>query len=502
MKKETTLFRQIIHPFLLITATYVILFLSSFAAMHVALSLQNLSGQILQVKSDWNTLDRVTNDILYRRIDSVDRISDILSEWKDRTDRLDTSFQELTQNTMFRFLPSSARDNMEHSLCIWNFTRERLENARIVFADILTENNVADIGSNTLRDAITMLSHREALASAKRQEYRFLLANLATLDFVSEEFDNILSALNREIPVHIDRYIWWLLSISLAGMTAATLLSFISTRQAVKPIRDLSVAMKRIRKQDFSVSLPPADRNEIGRINEGVGDMLDTINRLIAESIEKEKIKHNLEWQILRDQINPHFIFNTLGCLQMTAALDGSLTVTAGLKSLSRILRNAFTQGKQFHSLRTEFYLLTEYIAIMQMRYENRIQFQCHAEPETATVQIPCLIIQPLAENAILHGLSRRLNRNEEPAQLKVTASTKKNILTISVWDNGCGIPADRMKSLCSQKPVPGERRHIGISNTDRRLRLLYGDNFCLHIESDGRSYTEAWFSIPMDTVS
>ncbi|MCR4708395.1 MAG: sensor histidine kinase [Clostridiales bacterium] len=205
-----------------------------------------------------------------------------------------------------------------------------------------------------------------------------------------------------------------------------------------------------------------------------------------------------LELQALQAQLNPHFLFNTMSTIQWkTIALTGGRNDASDMiEYLSDMLHYALDASEEIVTIRREMEILDSYIAIQKIRYGERFDYICECEEETKDRQVVKLLLQPLVENSIHHGLS------EEGQTLTVrTRITMENgLLCILVEDNGVGMDAARLayvrESLSSSKTERG--RHIGLYNVNKRMMLSYGDNYRLEIDSAPGKGTSILLRLPV----
>ena len=203
----------------------------------------------------------------------------------------------------------------------------------------------------------------------------------------------------------------------------------------------------------------------------------------LSQELQKQlKLLNDAKFLALQSQINPHFLFNTLNMIHMTEidSLGYEHEVPQITLSLSKLLQYAL-ESTDLVSLSTEFYYAQLFVDILSKRYQDRIQFKLTLRPEAEEVLVPKLIIQPLIENAVFHGLSGRCDGE---SCVKVTAVIKQGQCLLTVEDNGIGMSEEKLKEL-REKIADTENtstHSIGLHNVNLRMYLLYGDAFHLAI--------------------
>lgn len=201
------------------------------------------------------------------------------------------------------------------------------------------------------------------------------------------------------------------------------------------------------------------------------------------------------ELRALRAQINPHFLFNALTTIRYFVRTDPE-TARQLLLSLSQVMQNAL-HAEQFVSLQDEIDYVKAYLALEQARLNDRLQISWHL-PTDADLEhpVPALILQPLVENAVLHGIAPQL----AGGTVTITIGRSNGDLTLRVADDGCGVAPERLADLLENGGSQPERECIGLRNIDGRLRNLYGDPYRLVIESTVGQGTRAEIRIPLKT--
>lgn len=270
-------------------------------------------------------------------------------------------------------------------------------------------------------------------------------------------------------------------------------LTFFMVNSMLSPLQKLTKIIGEISLEDMEQHelLPLPDRHdEIGTLIKSFRSMLKHIGSLIDEAyVQKLKTK---EYQLksLRAQINPHFLYNTLSMINAKAVISEQNEISQTVKQLTIFYRTSLNKGEAITTIENELENIKAYISLQLMLTGNAFQVEYHLDEELLDVEIPSLILQPLVENAIEHGLK---NSRRFPKKLTVTLSMQGNICLIAINDNGCGISKNRYENLFSL-----DTGHIGIKNVNERLKLSYGDAFGLQIESSEEKGTVVTVRIPM----
>ncbi len=250
---------------------------------------------------------------------------------------------------------------------------------------------------------------------------------------------------------------------------------------------------------DLKPSLGGSD--EISDLYGYLGTMIGDIQRLLAEIYQErlhaEQLKtqqREAEFKVLASQINPHFLYNTLETIRMKARINHQAEIEELVKMLAKILRKNLRAGGQDVSIREEVELVESYLKIQQYRFEERIQYQIRLPENLQEYRVLPLILQPIVENSIIHGLETK----EGIGHILIEVERVEDAILIAVEDDGLGISKDRLFEV--QKEMESRnlnRTHIGVSNVHQRLRLKYGENYGLTISSIEGKMTRIVIRIP-----
>jgi two-component system sensor histidine kinase YesM len=233
--------------------------------------------------------------------------------------------------------------------------------------------------------------------------------------------------------------------------------------------------------------------------------MSKEINHLVKWVYREQITRKEAEIKALQSQINPHFLFNTLESINWMAQLNNVPEISETVTNLSELMEASIGRDDRLITVGEEFAYIDRYVSLLKRRFEERIAFIRNVHEEAAKVKIPRLLIQPLVENAVHHGIERSRDKGE----VKLNAFVENGMLVIEVMDNGPGIEQeelDRINASLSMdndtyfRNVSGKRRKgIGIENVNRRIKLFYGEEYGLKIESESGSHTRVVVTIPVD---
>lgn len=276
-------------------------------------------------------------------------------------------------------------------------------------------------------------------------------------------------------------------------ITLAMINSFISEKVS-RPIRNLEKAVKEVEKGNLDTKIEAEGFYEVRHLGQSVGKMEQQIKKLMEDIVAEHESKRKSELDSLQSQINPHFLYNTLDIIvwmiENERQQDASRVVTA----LARFFRISLSKGKNIIPVRDELEHVRNYLMIQKMRYKNRFEYQIEAQEGVEQYASIKLILQPLVENAIYHGMEFM----DGDGLIRIHAYTQEEQLYICVEDNGLGMEEELVRRLMSGKVVSsGKGSGIGVANVDERIRLYFGDGYGLQILSEPDCGTKMIVHLP-----
>lgn len=274
----------------------------------------------------------------------------------------------------------------------------------------------------------------------------------------------------------------------LLGLLCAWLLS----RYLSKPVNELDEAMKRVEKGDYAAELSSDREDEMGRMTASFNRMTREYRQNLERSVQRERELNETELSMMQAQLNPHFLYNTLDSIKWLGVTNGVPQVAAVASGLAVLLR-AGISGDRLITLERELELLEKYLDIQSLRFEDRFAWEIDVDERFQHCIVPKLILQPLVENSIIHGVA-----NMDDGYIKLSAREKSGTLILSVQDNGVGIPQDVLDWLNDpDRDVPGG--HLGLKNVDRIVRLYYGGDYGISAYSAVGEGSRVELRLPMN---
>ncbi len=303
--------------------------------------------------------------------------------------------------------------------------------------------------------------------------------------------------LQRQIPYLSDSLVISLLAILVLGL----LLAFLLHRMITPPITALQNRITKISSGDFSFDPAIEWNNELGDIGRGINSMSASVTALMDHRLEDEKQKQDLEYRMLQNQINPHFIYNTLNSIKWMATIQHAPGIAEMVTALSRLLKSVSKSNERLVPLYEEFALLNDYFTIQQYRYGGTITLDVsYIEDEKLnhSCLIPRFTLQPLVENAIFHGIEPKGSAGE--VTLRVERDTANGDVLIRLTDDGIGMTAEQAAKALQEpgsEEAAAKYRHVGMWNVHKRLQYSFGEAYGLSIESEPGVGTTVMVRLP-----
>ena len=284
-----------------------------------------------------------------------------------------------------------------------------------------------------------------------------------------------------------------LYKIVLLSAVGALLLSRFLSGYMYRPLKSLISYMRKVRKGDFSVRIEEKRKDEFEEVYSGFNRMLDELNNTM-NNLETEKLLNKeAKIHILQEQINPHFLYNTLDTIFSMAKIKGEEAIAKMVFSLSKFFRISLSDGKNIVTLREASELFENYLSIQEIRFPGKFDYQINIPEELMTYMVPKFLLQPFVENSISHGLERSAGKGT----LYIEGKEKNGILHFLVEDNGKGIPEEKLKDIQKVLEENTSSEYFAVSNINSLIKLKYGSGYGVTITSKYEEWTKVQIVMP-----
>jgi two-component system sensor histidine kinase YesM len=277
-----------------------------------------------------------------------------------------------------------------------------------------------------------------------------------------------------------------LLRFSVVAIVCIVLLILILFYQVplsiTRPIRKLSEVTNQVAGGDFTVRFDERSSAEVSMLSDSLNTMIDKINELLEQVKTEQTRLRKAEFEVLQAQINPHFLYNTLDAIVWLAEAGESKKVVSMVGSLSEFFRTSLNQGKDIITVREEIQHVGSYLEIQQVRYQDILNYEINIPETLHRYTIPKITIQPIVENALYHGIKNKRGCGK----IVIDGCKEEDFFVIRISDNGIGISPERLEQVKDgiKNKVPTQNNIYGLYNVNERIRLNFGENYGISIES------------------
>jgi len=297
----------------------------------------------------------------------------------------------------------------------------------------------------------------------------------------------------------VKRVIWITTAIAIViSIAVAIILSLAITR----PLRVMARLMKRVQEGNFQVKFPVKYRDEVGMLGSQFNRMTVRLDQLVQDIYEMETNKNKAELQALQNQINPHFMYNTLETIRMSAEMNDDSLTSDMIATLGKLLRYSIGSLDGHTVLKDELLHVQHYVELLNYRYPDRFELVCLVDEELWNETVIKLMLQPIVENAIYHGL----DESKEKMRITIQSKVLQQQLALIISDDGIGIDEERLielnTGLNASTNTTEDRKGtggIGLKNVNDRIKLQYGQQYGLIVNSVAEQGTEVVLLLPVE---
>ena len=303
------------------------------------------------------------------------------------------------------------------------------------------------------------------------------------LTLVCSTEERIIEGISTEIG-------WSLLGLLLLTIVIMLVLNAYITKNITVPIHKLVASMSEVKTGLLHRVSVSVNNDEIGSLRDNYNDMLIEIDRLINQLLQQEKDRQKAEMDALQEQIKPHFLYNTLDTIGYMSLQNSPEEVYDAIETLGNFYRKFLSKGSKTIRLGDEIAIVKDYITLQKLRYEDMFEDEYSIQEGLSDCLVPKLILQPLVENSIYHGI--RLKGEKGIIRISVTADEK--FLRINVFDTGVGMTVEQIRRLMDDN----DKKSFGFKGTMDRIRFFYERDDIFDIESEEGKFCSITINIPV----
>lgn len=269
--------------------------------------------------------------------------------------------------------------------------------------------------------------------------------------------------------------------------------AFISDKIS-NPIKSLDGSVREIESGNLDVEIVPSGSYEVEHLGKSIKNMLGRIKVLMSDLVEEHNAKRKSEFDTLQSQINPHFLYNTLDIIVWMIENENSDKAVSIVTALAKFFRISLSKGKNIITVKDEVEHVRNYLMIQNMRFKNRFEYSIDVDEEVLSYSSLKLMLQPLVENAIYHGMEFM----DGDGEIDVKVFKEDDSLYFTITDNGLGMSEDMVEALLSKDFVPSKKGSgIGVKNVNERIKLYFGNEYGLKVESEPDEGTKITIHLP-----
>ena len=281
---------------------------------------------------------------------------------------------------------------------------------------------------------------------------------------------------------------YFLICFSIISFLLIILGSIAISRFITRPIKKLCKSMKDIENGEFNIVNIKTYDDEVGELKKGYNIMISQINQLLEKIVKDEKIKRQTELNLLMSQIKPHFLYNTFDTIHSLALSGENKIIYQMIKALGKFYRISLSNGKDIIKVEEEINTVKSYLIIQNIRYPNMFEVEYDLDSSCNKFKIIKLVLQPLVENAIYHGVRNK----KDKGKLRISTFQEEEKVVLTLEDNGLGMDEAQVRNIIENKTIG-----IGVRTTKERLRVFYGADHEFMVESQKNIGTKIIIKIP-----
>ena len=311
-----------------------------------------------------------------------------------------------------------------------------------------------------------------------------------------------------------------IVGITIVLIGILSLITYLITSLILNDLKLITEELKKMKEGDFNINLPMKNKDEVGELAYHFRQLFSKINQLVSEIINKELVAKESELRALQSQIDSHFLYNSLENIKMMAEIEGMYKISDSLTSLGDMFRYNIKWESQFSTLDKELEYIDNYVALLNVRFNNRINLIKEIPEDLLNIQVLKMSIQPLVENSIKHGLKEKISNNLEKGNIIIRAFKQSEGVAIEVEDDGVGISPyelhriqDKIKKMDGsiekvdiEKHLKDEEKEnidkkasngIAFANINGRMQMFYGKEYGINIFTELSKFTKVRIIIP-----
>ncbi|HWR24563.1 MAG TPA: sensor histidine kinase [Feifaniaceae bacterium] len=301
----------------------------------------------------------------------------------------------------------------------------------------------------------------------------------------------------KEVMGNVNSMLAMLTVAMLVSVAIISLVALPLSNSVTKPLLKLQRLMKQAESGDLTVHFNTQYHDEIGELGNSFNHMLSRIDELIHQVYEEQRHKRDAEMKSLQEQIKPHFLYNTLDTISWMAREYEAADIVQLVDALTSMYRIGLSQGRDVITVEEEVRHVSNYLYIQEIRYKSKLKYRIETDPATLSVEVPKLILQPLVENAIYHGIKKKRGGGT----VVIESERKGDHIRLTVRDDGAGMDAAQLAALRAGLGEERGQQSFGLYYVKERIRLYYGTDYSIAVDSAPEEGTSVTISLPLERL-
>ena len=300
-----------------------------------------------------------------------------------------------------------------------------------------------------------------------------------------------------EVMSSVNTIVYILFTCVIISLVLVVIVSFKFSRTLTNPIFKLKRLMKQAESGDLTVRFNFEHNDEIGELGQSFNHMIARIDQLIQMVYVEQENKRTAEMKSLQEQIKPHFLYNTLDTISWMARDYDAEDIVRLVDALTNMFRIGLSHRKDIITVKEEITHVSNYLYIQKIRYKDKLNYVIHVDESLYAIEVPKLILQPLVENAIYHGVKAKRGGGT----ITITGVPEGENLVFTVQDDGAGMLQEKVEELnrrMSERSVLDEKKSFGLFYIRERIQLCYGTGYGVHVESTLGEGTRVTITLPL----
>ncbi len=287
----------------------------------------------------------------------------------------------------------------------------------------------------------------------------------------------------------------FLIVVLFIGMVMSIIGTLVISSRLSSPLYKLQKSMKLVEEGKLDIQIDEGGEYIAAQLSRSFNNMVSKIKELMDKIVQEQDDKRKKELEVLQSQINPHFLYNTLDSIIWLAESDKTEEAIMMITALSRFFRIGISSGRSIITVREELEHARNYLSIQKIRYKKRFEFEVIANEDLLSAMTLKLILQPLIENALYHGIEYITDKG----MITITASKEEDTLIYQIKDNGVGMTEETLEKLLDkEQEIKTKGSGVGVKNVNERIKLYYGQDYGMKVESRLEEGTTITIKIPL----